>query len=271
MCKFFKKVFYFSVSIISLFFTFVPEKIFENNIFNLNISAEKCIIMNRVLTFIVVILIVCIVYTLYIKFRRKITIKGKDYIIEVKYGNINKQKKCKRVINFDECYTQELGNLPHQIKKTSVCGQYLLKHPNLDVKELIKENNIQKSEKNSMYNNTICYKSGTIVPNGDDLLMAFAELDEDGRGVFRTYQEYIDCLFYLWQEIDKYYAQNDVCIPILGSGLTRIGDTSITQQEALEKIIISYKLSNYKIKKPYKLRIICKKNDDFSLNKIEEI
>lgn len=68
--------------------------------------------------------------------------------------------------------------------------------------------------------------------------------------------------------IDKYYGQKDVCIPILGSGLTRINETTLTQQELLDIIISSYKLSPHKIKYPYKLYIVCKKNDDFSLNKI---
>ena len=80
----------------------------------------------------------------------------------------------------------------------------------------------------------------------------------------------MECLSTLWDEIDKYYGQKDVCIPILGSGLTRINNQSFTQQQLLDILIMSYKLSTYKIKKPYKLRIICKKNDKFSLNKIGE-
>ena len=57
----------------------------------------------------------------------------------------------------------------------------------------------------------------------------------------------------------------------LGSGLTRIDsetNASLTQQELLDIIIYSYKLSRYKIKPPCQLRIICKKNANFSLNKI---
>lgn len=50
--------------------------------------------------------------------------KGKVYIIEAKHRNI-KEKICKKVINFDECYTTELGGLLHPIKPTFICGQYL--------------------------------------------------------------------------------------------------------------------------------------------------
>ena len=125
-----------------------------------------------------------------------------------------------------------------------------------------------KPNKNkSKYKNKECYTSGKLVPNGDDLLLAFAKLDKNGLGQM-TREEYLDALSVLWKEIDKYYGQKDVCIPILGSGVTRINGTSLTQQELLDMIIYSYKLSDNKIKNPYKLYIICKEKDDFSLNKI---
>lgn len=116
----------------------------------------------------------------------------------------------------------------------------------------------------------VCPNLTAYVPNGDDFLLAFASLDKNGRGVFPSYKEYLDSLFLLWQELDKYYAQCDVCIPILGSGITRIGDgmgTIIPQQKLLEMIIDPYKLSPYKLKKPCKITIVCRKNNDFSLEK----
>ena len=64
-------------------------------------------------------------------------------------------------------------------------------------------------------------------------------------------EEYLVCLSLLWKEINKYYAQKDVCIPILGSSITRTGSGSnLTQQELLDMIIYSYKLCNSKIKIP---------------------
>ena len=75
---------------------------------------------------------------------------------------------------------------------------------------------------------------------------------------------------YLWREIEMYYGQKDVALPILGSGVTRMGDDSLNQQKLLDIIIASYKLSSHKIKKPYQLRIVCKESDDFSLNRVGE-
>lgn len=83
-----------------------------------------------------------------------------------------------------------------------------------------------------------------------------------------TREELNECLSILWIEIDKYYGQQDVCILILDSGITRMDDTSLMQQELLDIIIESYKLSAAKIKKLSKLCIVCKRTDDFSLNRI---
>lgn len=44
----------------------------------------------------------------------------------------------------------------------------------------------------------------------------------------------------------------------------------LTQQELLEIIIGSYRLSAHKMKSPCQLHIVCKKREDFSLNKIGE-
>lgn len=113
----------------------------------------------------------------------------------------------------------------------------------------------------------LCYPSGTIIPRDEFLLAAFAKLDEFGTGHLSR-DEYIDSLSVLWHEINKHSNHQNVCIPILGSGITRIGDSEITQQELLDIIIASYKMCSSKIALPKKLIIVCKKVDGFSLNKI---
>lgn len=257
MIDFFIKSGTWSISITTLIFTFVPETYFEKNI-----------ILNRILTLFCVFIIVVIFYWLFLICRKSITFKGHNYKIKVEYGNSLKMDNCKKVINFDECYTISVGDAPGDIKPTSVCGQYLEMYPDLDVEKLIKKSKMKAENEGSQYMEKKKYESGKLVSNGDYLLMAFAKLDKDGRGKFFSHKEFLDCLSLLWEEIDKYYGQKDVCIPILGSGLTRINETPLTQQELLDIIISSYKMSPHKIKFPYKLHIVCKKNDGFSLNKI---
>ncbi len=283
MIKVLKKGLSIAFAFVSLVFTFSPESFFAAiewscvSQFIVELSSGKFkyddvnIVLNRVLLFLAVWIIAMILYSIYVYLWKTIVIKGEDYIIAVKYGNIFKETNCKRVIGFDECFTTTIGNAPHEIKPTSICGQYLQANPNINMQQLIADAHLTKERGKSKFNHQDKYKPGTIVPNGNDLLLAFAPLDENGRGVFSSYKEYLDSLFLLWQELDKYYAQCDVCIPILGSGITRIGDgmgAIIPQQKLLKMIIDSYTLSPFKLKKPYKLRIVCRKNDDFSLERI---
>lgn len=270
MIKFLKTSSTWAISIITVIFTFVPETIFGKQKFFVNISDESNIVINRVLAFIGIFFLVIIVNAIYLRCRKSVCIKGHNYSIKIEYGNLLEMSDCKKVINFDECFTTSIGNSPSDIKSTSVCGQYLRKNPITDMQSLIDSAQLKPAKSKSKYQNKERYDSGKLVPNGDDLLMAFAKLDKNGLGRFFSRDEFLDCLSMLWKEIDKYYGLKDVCIPIFGSGITRINDTSLTQQELLDIIIGSYRLSPYKIKSPYKLHIVCQKCDDFSLNKIGE-
>ena len=84
--------------------------------------------------------------------------------------------------------------------------------------------------------------------------------------MFHNVDDYRDCLSTMWDEIDKNNQQCDVCIPLLGSGLARM---NYTQQELLDMIIWSYKMTSHKIQHPYKLRIICRRKKGISLDDIK--
>lgn len=260
-----------ALSITSTVFTFFPETIFGAKSFIPIISAAGNVAFNRVMTLIVVFILSLSGYALYTHCRKRITIKGHNYSIIVEYGDLFSMCSCKKVINFDECFTTTIGESPGDIKPGTVCGQYLQKFPMQDyeMQDLITKTQLKPSKDQSKYKNKTKYDSGLLVPNGEFLLLAFAKLDKDGKG-WLTRDEYINCLSLLWSEIDKYFNLEDVCIPILGSGITRLNDELLMQQELLDIIIESYKLNSRKIKLPYKLHIICKKikDIDFSLNKI---
>ena len=270
MIKLFKKSKTLALSIITAIFTIVPETAFGKYKLLSHTSGETNIVLARVLTFIAVLVLSMIINALYLFFRKCIHIKGNNYSIQIEYGDLFEMDDCKKVITFDECFTTKVGDLPSEVKPTSICGQYLEKNPMQDMQRLIDNAQLKPAKTRSKYQSRARYDSGKLVPNGDYLLMAFAKLDENGLGKFSSCDEYLECLSLLWKEIDKYYGQKDVSISVLGSGLTRIGDTSFTQQELLDIIIGSYKLSPHKIKFPYKLHIVCKKSDNFSLNKIGE-
>lgn len=270
--------------IVTGIFTFVPEAFFgkyewvtkevleQYKWFVFCDTQDFNIIISRLICFLLVWLGTSLLYGAFLKFRRWVTIKGQNYSIKVEYGNILKKRKCKRVINFDECFTTQVGSATADINPNSVCGQYLSLHSDLDVQHLIETAQITPARSKSKYQHKTRYDSGTIVPNGDDLLLAFAKLDERGKGRFFSRDEYIKCLDLLWKELENYYSEKDVCVPILGAGTTSFdgGDgASISQQDLLDMMIWSYKLSSHKIKAPHKLRIVCKKNSSFSINNID--
>lgn len=270
--------------IVTGIFTFVPETFFGKYEWVTKEILEKCkwfifldaedinIVISRLLCFLLVWLGTSLLYGAFLKFRWWTTIKGQNYLIRVEYGNILKKKNCKRVINFDECFTAQVGSATADINPNSICGQYLSLHPNLDIQQLIETAQITPARSKSKYQHKIRYESGTIVPNGDELLMAFAKLDERGKGRFFSRDEYIKCLDLLWKELENYYSEKDVCVPILGAGTTSFdggAGASISQQDLLDMMIWSYKLSSHKIKAPHKLRIVCKKNSSFSINNID--
>lgn len=267
MINFLKKSGTWALSIITVVFMFVPEIYFGKFKLLSNAPDEGNIVLTRVLAFVVVLVFSIIGNALYLAFRRRIIIKGNNYSIQIKYGNLLKMDDCKKVIPFDECFTTSVGDSPSDINPKSICGQYLSENPIQDMQNLIENANLKPAKSKSEYQNKERYDTGKLVPNGDDLLMAFAKLDKEGSGRLSR-DEFIDGLSMLWKEIDKFYGQKDVCIPVLGSGVTRMDGASLTQQELLDIIIASYRLSAHKMKYPCELHIVCKKRDDFSLNKI---
>lgn len=254
-----------AASIITFIFMFLPEELFEKTKLFANASDEANIIANRMIVFMGILVGSFIVLCLFFACRRRVTIKGRDYTIEVMYGDVFKQKKCKKLIAFDECFTTSVGTAPSDINPVSICGQFLKKNSKLDMDALVLSSGLKPKGK-SKFEGKDRYESGRLIVHDEYLLMAFVKLDKDGVGRM-NYSEYIEALSLLWEEIDKYYGQEDVCIPILGSGTTRLKDITLTKQELLDVIIASYKLSCSKIHKPNKLKIACRR-EDISINKI---
>ena len=99
-------------STMGIILSFIPESLFGYYKIFPNLCKDVNITLNRILTFI----IVFIFYALYLKIRKKTSIKGRNYTIEIKYGDLFKMKNCKKVITFDECFTTTIGESPSDIK-----------------------------------------------------------------------------------------------------------------------------------------------------------
>ena len=170
-----------------------------------------------------------------------------------------------KVINFDECFNTTVGDRPQDINAKSVCGQYLIKFPIDNMQELIEGVDIQPNGQ-SRYNRLPKYKSGLIIPRDNYLLMSFTKLNQHGLGEM-TYTQYLECLQTLWEQIDIYHGTKCVYVPVLGSQIVRF-DRDLTQQELLDIMISSYRLSPKRLRRPYTLHIVCRKRDGFSINDV---
>ena len=87
-------------------------------------------------------------------------------------------------------------------------------------------------------------------------------------------KDYIDFFINFWNELDIVYAQNSVSIPLLGSGITRFKEyIDITDQELLEIMIWSFKISRIKFNYPSKVSIIIdpRKKDKINFYKLKEL
>lgn len=278
--RLFKESAKWAFSIVSIILVFVPNAVFAAIVTIPNWAIQFLPVDNnaedeiRAASSKLLFLLIAFIIAFFAQINRKtVKIKGNNYIIEVKYGDLFKEKKCKKVINFDECYTSHVGANPSDIKATSICGQYLqTKGEDFDIQRLIDNSEVKPEKTTSKFKGMPGYKPGTIIANEDALLLAFATLNENGRAKFYTRDEFIECLSRMWEQIELNCSQTDVCVPILGSGLTLFegcGDSSPSQQDLLNIMIWSYKLSSHKVKAPFKLRIVCQKRDGFSLNKVD--
>lgn len=253
------------LKVAAIIFTFVPAGWIDNLKFDISFIEGYEPIVNRI----AILLFIWLVKKILDWFFGSIQLDGTNYKIEVKYGDIFDIENSKKVIPFTECYTTQTGDGPNEIKEKSICGQFLALN-NIDkIRETVNNNENIKSNLRSKYQNLSCYESGVLIPYNQYLLMAFSKLNENGLAEM-TYKEYVKSLFKLWKEIDKYYGDNDVCIPIIGSGRTRIGDKKYTKQDLVEIIIMTYKLSRHKLKSSNKLIIVCRRND-IDLNKVGQI
>jgi len=195
--------------------------------------------------------------------------------VVVKFGDIFEENELK-VIAFNEYFDTQVDN--KIIADSSLNGIYIKTKVN-DISEL--DNRIDTDinlNNKAIKNNSsrICgkqkiYKLGTIFKNDDYLLTAFTKFDDDNRA-YLSMPDYINFLLNFWNEIDIIYAGRSVSIPLLGSGITRFKEyNAISEQELLELLIWSFKVSRIKFTYPSKVSIVIheSKKDKINLYKLK--
>lgn len=206
---------------------------------------------------------------------RNIHLKINNSVIEVKYGDIFSEQSDLKVIAFNEYFDTLVDN--KIIAASTLNGKYINKFykDNIDelndiisadahlVDSIISENSLRPVGKQ------IKYKLGTICSVDDYLLTALTRFDADNRANLEI-NEYINCLLNFWNEVDRVYAGKTIALPVLGSGITRFkGYDNITDQELLELIIWTFKVSRIKFTYPSKVKIVVFDDKSSKINLLE--
>ncbi len=186
-------------------------------------------------------------------------------IVEIKEGNIFKEEDLK-VINFNEYFDTKVDN--KIIAENTLNGQFIKKYvENIEELDNLIDQKLEKLDYNTNRKDgkKKRYALGEIVEYKDFLITSLSKFDDQNRANL-TLKEYIGFLMNFWNSLDVIYANRNVSITIFGSGITRFKEiTYISDQELLEIIIWSFKISKVKFKYPTKISIIIPKE---KINKI---
>jgi hypothetical protein len=211
--------------------------------------------------------------------RRSIRLKINTSEIEVKFGDIFSEQADFKAIAFNEYFDTLVDD--KVIAKSTLNGIFINKFFKDKVKELdgiisadahLREMIVAENAARSAGKKTK-YKLGTICVVGDYLLTALTHFDADNRAYLEI-NDYINCMLNFWNEVDMVYAGKTVALPVLGSGITRFkGYDNISDQELLELIIWTFKVSRIKFTYPSKVKIVVYKNksDKINLLKLKDL
>ena len=190
----------------------------------------------------------------------KTTLTINNSTIIIKTGDIFEEESLK-VIAFNEYFDTQVDN--KIIAENTLNGKYI-KSKISDLNEfdnLINEDahlneRILDTNSGRPFGKKKRYCLGTVFQYKDYLLTAFSKFDIENRA-YLYMNDYISFLITFWNEIDIIYAGRSISIPLLGTGITRFkGFDSVTEQELLELLIWSFKVSRIKFTYPSKVSII---------------
>lgn len=195
--------------------------------------------------------------------------------VEVKIGDLFKQAEFK-VIAFNEYFDTLVDD--EIIAERTLNGVYIkrvLQNGVFELDRLIDERLAEKitgTNEDRKKGKQKRYELGTILKHGDYLLTAFSRFDSDNRA-FLFMKDYINFLLNFWNEVDRIYNGRSVSLPLLGSGITRFKEYPVTEQELLELLVWSFKISRIKFTYPSRVSIIIdeSRRDKINFYKLKEL
>lgn len=218
---------------------------------------------------------------------KSISLNINDSKIEILEGDIFgvnnelREDRILKVITFNEYFDTQVDD--KIISRESLNGKFINNILNGDTNELdytIENDTYLKRKRREINQNRKSekkqkYKIGTVLEYKEKyLLTAFSRFNDENKAEI-TLSEYIEFLVGFWSELDRVYASRIIEIPLLGSGIIRFSNigSRISNQELLEHMLWSLKISRVKFNYPSKIKIIlnCESLDEIDLFRINEI
>jgi hypothetical protein len=234
------------------------------------ITIPDCLKLLVGIVLILILLIIYLIMWINANIQNKAILNINNSTMNIKTGNIFEEDELK-VIAFNEYFDTIVDN--KIIAESSLNGIYIKSKVNnineldnlinddadLNAKVLDVNNNRPGGKKKK-------YRLGTIYQNNDYLLTAFTKFDNENRA-YLYMNDYVNFLLNFWNEIDIIYAGRSVSIPLLGSGITRFKEyDTVTEQELLELLIWSFKVSRIKFTYPSTVSIIIHESKKDKIN-----
>ncbi len=232
-------------------------------------------------TMIVLFLILIAIYFLmWVKANRSddVTLNINNSTVRIKVGDIFEDQEHQedgdeepplKVIAFNEYFDTHVDD--KIISKRTLNGKYVNERIN-NIEEFDRSLELELAEKVTCFNENRKegkkkkYKLGTIFQHDNYLLTAFSKFDANNRAHLYM-NDYINFLINFWNEVDIVYGGRTVVIPLLGSGMTRFKEyDTVSEQELLELLIWSFKVSRIKFKHPAHVCIVIHKSSKDKIN-----
>jgi hypothetical protein len=224
-------------------------------------------------------LVIYIALWAYANFRNELVLQINKTEIVVRFGDIFEEREGLKVIAFNEYFDTIVDN--NLISETSLNGQYIKRKYGkriAELDEIISQDNYLRRVSlgnitDKFSGKTMKYPLGTVCEVNGYLLVALTHFDKNNKA-YLSVDEYISALLNFWNEIDRVYAGRTIKTPLLGSGITRFSKyETITDQELLEILIWTFKISRIKMTYSSRVEIILykQKKENINLLKLRDL
>ena len=219
--------------------------------------------------FAVFIILISLVKIIYISFSFRIKIR--EMIIYIKHGDIFKAKG-KKLIPFNEYFDLIVDDVI--VSRNTLHGTFIEKCvPDIDELKQKIENADETVTKLKKYekNNRTAYPLGRVISYNDFLLLSFTEFNIQNEAHL-TKSKLENCLKNMWIEICRIYAFYPICLPLLGSGITRIDDwLERTEIDLLKFMLYTLYFSNVDIRKPITIYLTKEKYNNLNIYELKGV